>query len=217
MNTYKYSCPSCGQHIEYTDGYCGKQMACPMCQQRILFPAIPPGALSPSFCVARPAEQQPVKKGKSNSIGIVRALRKFEHWNVVGQCLVPFVILAAALFVASTLRSKPPEHPVSAPAPAVDPRTWEKMTQLARMEVVLQERVRVLTEAYAKNQSADQHRAALQKQYGGRLDPITAKFADQQSAAAQKALEAAREAFENEMNKYQRLGGTIDFRRQVPN
>jgi hypothetical protein len=91
------------------------------------------------------------------------------------------------------------------------------MTQLARMEVLLQDRVRVLNDAYAKSQSADQHRAALQKQYGGRLDPINAKFADQQSANAGKALAAAREAFENEMNKYQRLGGTIDFRRQAPN
>jgi DNA-directed RNA polymerase subunit RPC12/RpoP len=42
MNGYKYACPSCGQHIEYTDGYAGQSMPCPMCRQPLVFPAVDP-------------------------------------------------------------------------------------------------------------------------------------------------------------------------------
>ena len=43
METYKHSCPFCGQHIEYSAWYCGKQMVCPICGKTVTFPAIPPG------------------------------------------------------------------------------------------------------------------------------------------------------------------------------
>jgi hypothetical protein len=187
-----------------------------MCQQRIIFPAIPPGALGPSLRVSRPAQQKPAKTWNVNPAGIFTALRKFEHWNVVGQCLIPFLILAGALLAAAALRSKPPDQPVPAPAPAVDPATWEKMTQLAKIEQAVQERARWVNTAYANHRAAEQRRISLQQQYGAHLDAATAKSADQQSAHAAQELAAARQSFEKAMAQYQSLGGTVDYRRQLP-
>ncbi len=215
MNSYKYSCPYCGQHVEYSDGYCGLQMACPLCQQRITFPAIPPGALTSSLRITRPTQEKPAIKWSFKPRQIIAALRQFEHWNVVGQCLIPFLILGGALTAASMLRSKPQDQTVSIPAPAVDPSTWEKMTRLARTEQEVQERLRWVNSAYAGCLAADQYRAALQKQYGARINAETAKNAEQRSANAAKVLEDARQSFETAMSTYQNLGGKVDYRQQL--
>ena len=43
MESYKHSCPCCGQHMEYTAPYCGKKTLCPTCGHTITFPAMAPG------------------------------------------------------------------------------------------------------------------------------------------------------------------------------
>ena len=56
------SCPFCGQHIEYTAGYCGKQMQCPICGQTVTFPALPPGGKSgPKLRVKSLSEQDAIQ------------------------------------------------------------------------------------------------------------------------------------------------------------
>ncbi len=35
---FKFSCPSCGQHIKCDEGYSGRQINCPVCQEQILVP-----------------------------------------------------------------------------------------------------------------------------------------------------------------------------------
>ena len=192
MSAYKYSCPYCGQHIEYTDGYCGQQMACPMCQQNIVFPALPPGALKTSLRIARPA-QQAAKQGWSFNPGrMFAALRGFEHWNVVGQCLIPFFILGGALFVASQPRSKPVEQTASAPVAAVNPSTWEKMTELAKVEETVKQRLQAVTIAYAQDARARRDRDVLEKGYGSKLSEASRNRQDAICAATSSALSAAR-------------------------
>jgi hypothetical protein len=39
VSDFKFSCPSCGQHIRCDVGYSGRQVYCPACQKQILVPA----------------------------------------------------------------------------------------------------------------------------------------------------------------------------------
>jgi hypothetical protein len=220
MSAYKYSCPYCGQHIEYTDGYCGKQMACPMCQQNTVFPALSPGDLQGSLRVSRTA-QQGAKQNRSFKPGrMLAALRGFEHWNVVGQCLIPFVILAGALFVAAQLRSNPVEKTASTPAAAVDPATWEKMTQLAKAEEVVKQQLQMVNVVYAQDAQARQYLSSLHYSHGAGLNPATAqatfKRAEDTCVLTGNALSKARNSFELAMEKYESLGGRVNYRLQVP-
>src|ERR1700677_4713954 len=41
MSEFKFSCPSCGQHIQADDGYSGRQINCPSCQSTLVVPQNP--------------------------------------------------------------------------------------------------------------------------------------------------------------------------------
>ena len=96
MESYKLSCPFCGQHIEYTVGYCGKQMQCPICSQTVTFPALPPGRSGPTLHV-KSLERKPERKWSWKLPAALTFLLKFQHWNVVAQCAVPFLIIGVLL------------------------------------------------------------------------------------------------------------------------
>jgi outer membrane lipoprotein-sorting protein len=56
MAEFKFSCPQCGQHIQYDVGYSGAQINCPTCNQLIVVPQAPrPAAAPPSLSI--PARQ----------------------------------------------------------------------------------------------------------------------------------------------------------------
>jgi endogenous inhibitor of DNA gyrase (YacG/DUF329 family) len=76
MESYKHSCPFCGQHIEYTAGYCGKQMQCPMCGQTVTFPALPPGRPGPALHV-KSLERKPERKWNWKLPAALAFLRTF--------------------------------------------------------------------------------------------------------------------------------------------
>jgi hypothetical protein len=225
MESYKHSCPYCGQHIEYTAGYCGKQMACPICGKPVTFPAVPPGGKGPALHIKRP-EAARAAKWSFNLNDILASLRQFEHWNVVLLCLVPFIIVAALLVGASVVRKNASNEPAMPVAPPiqVDPNAWQKMTDLARADQLVQEQLGVVARARAAATAAAQIRDARHAYYQGKtLDRVTYDgvmlqlHTDEQAAAnAQRALDAARQAFDNAFQNYQRLGGTVDYRRQLP-
>jgi hypothetical protein len=52
-------------------------------------------------------------------------------------------------------------------------------------------------------------------QYGARMNPATVRELDQNCTRTATALTAARTAFENAMNKYQSLGGSVNYRLQL--
>lgn len=93
MEAYKHSCPFCGQHIEYTEGYCGQQMACPICGKTVTFPAIPSGGRRSTLRLKRDAGPQR-EKWSFDLKKIWAALCNFEHWHIVRLSLVPFAIVA---------------------------------------------------------------------------------------------------------------------------
>jgi hypothetical protein len=224
MESYKHSCPFCGQHIEYTIGYCGKQMVCPICGKTVTFPAIPPGGKGKTLHIKHTAAA-PAAKWSFSLDGILGPLRQFKHWNTVLACLVPFVIVGALLAGASVLKKQAGNETAAPVAPIqADPNAWQKMTDLARAEQLVQERLAALNRIHALCVAADQNRANLHAYYHGQtLDQATHdsvqhqyRNADQAVMNAQQAEAAARESFENAYQNYQKLGGTVDYRQQLP-
>ena len=225
MESYKHSCPFCGQHIEYTAGYCGKQMVCPICGKTVTFPAVPPAGKGPSLRIKRPAPPRPAK-WSFDFFGLLAPLRRFEYWNMVLVCLVPFIIVGALLAGAVVLRNQlgnPPAAPVAAPIQA-DPNAWQKMTDLARADVLVQKQLQAVRNASAALAVAEQKRATLHAYWHVRTaanqaiyENVLAQYrADDQAVAnAHKALDHARQSFENALRHYQQLGGTTDYRRQL--
>jgi hypothetical protein len=226
MESYKHSCPFCGQHIEYTAGYCGKQMVCPICGKTVTFPAVPPGGKGPSLRIKRP-EAARAAKWPFDFFGILAPLRRFEHWNLVLVCLLPFVIVGALLAGAAAVRKHLDNAPAVPVAPLIqaDPNAWQKMTDLARAEQSVQQQLGAVRKASAAVAVAEQsranlhaywhvRRAATQALYQSVLAQYKAK--DEAVANAHKALDSARRCFESAFQKYQKLGGTTDYRRQLP-
>jgi hypothetical protein len=225
MESYKHSCPFCGQHIEYTAGYCGKQMVCPICGQTVTFPAIPPGGKGPSLHINRP-EAAPAPKWSFDFHGILGFLRRFEHWNTVLVCLAPFIIVGALLAGAAVVRKQLGNAPAMPVAPSLqaDPNAWQKMTDLARADQLAREKLDAVRKAGAAVAAAERYRASVHAFYHTKRAPDQAtyeswmaqyKAADQAVAKAQKDLAAAHQCFDNAVQNYQKLGGTIDYRRQL--
>ena len=226
MESYKHSCPFCGQHIEYTAGYCGKQMVCPICGKTVTFPAVPPGGKGLSLRIKRPAPPR-AAKWSFDFFGLLAPLRRFEHWNMVLVCLVPFIIVGALLAGAVVVRRQlgnAPAVPVAAPIQA-DPNAWQKMTDLARAEQLVQEKLEAVRKARAAVAVAEQNRANLHAYWHVRRAANEAlyqsvlaqyKAKDEAVANARKTLAAAQRCFESAFRKYQQLGGTTDYRRQLP-
>jgi len=225
MDSYKHSCPFCGQHIEYTVGYCGKQMVCPTCGKSVTFPAVPPGGKGQTLHLKRPTAARAVK-WSFNLNNILASLRQFEHWNMVLVCLVPFIIVTALLVGAGVVKRQAGDGPAMPVAPRIqaDPNAWQTMTNLARADQLVQQQLRVVALASVAVATAERNRASLHAYYQGRsVDQITGgtvpnqfKAADQAVANAQLGLAAAHQSFDNALQSYQTLGGTVDYRRQLP-
>jgi hypothetical protein len=225
MESYKHSCPFCGQHIEYTAGYCGKQMVCPICGKTVTFPAVPPGGKGLSLRIKRP-EAARAAKWPFDFFGILAPLRRFQHWNMVLVCLVPFIIVGALLAGAAMLRKQLGNTPAAPVAPLIqaDPNAWQKMTDLVRADQLVQKQLAAVRNASAAVAAAEENRAkfhaywhvrraADQATYQSVLAQYKAK--DEAVANAHKVLDHARQCFDSALRKYQQLGGTTDYRRQL--
>jgi hypothetical protein len=222
MESYKHSCPFCGQHIEYTVEYCGQRMACPSCGKDVVFPAVPPGGKKKPLQIKRAAPAR-TAKWSFNPNDILACLRQFQHWNIVLVCVVPFVILGALLIGAHALKKQTSDEP-AAPEVHADANAWQKMTALAKADQVVQQQIGVVAQARAMTAAAQRTLDSLHAYYHGKtLDPATFNIyaaqrkADEQACAnAQKMLDSANQSFNRALQNYQQLGGTIDYRQQLP-
>jgi hypothetical protein len=201
-------------------------MVCPICGKSVTFPAIPPGAKKVSLPSQRVAAAR-VRQWPFDVKKIFPFLARFDYWNVVLVCLVPFIIVAALLVGAGIVRKHFGSDAIQPAAPAVvhaDPREWQKMSARSLAEQKVQEQIAAVTQAKAAAANAERNLARLQAAYQGkRLDQLgiynmnREMQAGQQAVAnAQKCLETARQSFDNAFRAYQDLGGQIDYRRQLP-
>jgi DNA-directed RNA polymerase subunit RPC12/RpoP len=229
MSGYKYACPYCGQHIEYTEGYAGQRMPCPMCQQSIMFPAIPSGLKKTSSLRLVRDIPKPVQQFHFSFAGLFLFLR--EHWKVIGTCLVPFAVLAGALLAASSFRhSEPPPAPAPAPTATAAETTPSSETEasstsdpppvptdLTQASQQVQARLSAVKQASAALQAAQKNNTAIRQQYADSpAGEASEKSAEAACQAAQKSLTAAKTAFGAAFTNYQAIGGPIDYRRQLP-
>lgn len=225
MESYKHSCPFCGQHIEYTAGYCGRQMVCPICSQTITFPAVPPGKIKSNLHIKR-AQAADVKKWPIDFAPFIATLVAFKHWNLVLACVVPFLVIAALLFGASFVKTHFSDDSNQASVPAVhaDPNAWQKMAELTRAEQAVQQQVKNVIAAHNMLLTAQAKARRLHSYYEGKAMDASAaaavqsqyQQADQEIQRAQNTLSATRNVFENALRVYQDLGGTIDYHQQLP-
>jgi hypothetical protein len=211
MESYKHSCPFCGQHIEYTVEYCGKQMQCPMCQQTVTFPAIPPGRPNAPLRV-KSLEKKPERKWTLKLPAPLAFLLDFQHWNVVAQCAVPFLIIGVLLGGAIFVKKKLGDAPTADAMPAMqaDPEAWQRSIDLAKAEMVVKDRMKDVTVAQAYATAAEQARRRVEHE-----EAAEKKRAEEQAQQAQKNLTAARVRFDAALSNYRHLGGTIDYRSQI--
>lgn len=215
MSQHKFVCPSCGQHIEYTDPYSGMKMPCPKCQHPIVFPGLAASKATSSLRLAG-AVARPPPKFQFNFAGILVFLREFKHWKIVGLCVVPFLLVAGAL-VAASVSGRHPAAPLPGPAEVVvDPNALQKLTDLTRADQLVQERLAAVNNAFTACQTADQHQAALPARHRGPAGPATSPAVDQAAKRAHQALDNARKAFDTAFAQYRKLGGTIDYSLQLP-
>jgi hypothetical protein len=145
-------------------------------------------------------------------------LRDFKHWKIVGICLIPFVLVAGALVAASAFdRHSEPPAPSQTPALVdVDPHALNKLTDLTRADQLVRDRLAALKRAAAVCQKAEQNLGAIHSQSRGAVGPGVSQAADQAVNRARQAAGNARKEFEAAFAQYQKLGGAIDYRQQLP-
>jgi hypothetical protein len=191
-------------------------MTCPICGKTVTFPAIPPSSNTSRLRLKRHVQAEAAKKWSFNLAAIRAFLGEFEHWNMVVVCLVPFIIVLALLIGAVVIKKKLGSEPAAtalAPVVQADPNAWQKMTDLARAEQSVQDQVAVVIRARAAATGAQQRLANLQAAARGRsVDPVYSLAV----ANSQRNLEAARHVFNIAFLNYQKLGGTVDYSRQLP-
>jgi DNA-directed RNA polymerase subunit RPC12/RpoP len=198
MNHYKHACPNCGQHIDYTDGYAGREMPCPMCGHPLLFPAVPAAKLTTSLRLQRDIPK-PERKTSFNFLGPLIILREFKHWKIVGICLLPFVLVAGGLLAASHFRGAEQAAAAVPDAVVVDPQALHQLTDLTRADMLVQAKVAAVNKAFEACAAAKRNHAS--------------------AAVIQRddaTLLAARKSFEPAFANYQKLGGVVDYRQQLP-
>jgi hypothetical protein len=216
MESFKHSCPFCGQHVEYTAGYCGQQIKCPICGNAITLPAASGRRLRLDRPVAGSA------KTSWNAKSIFAFLRDYPHWKTVAQITTPFLILGALLVGANYVKKNYADKPAASPAPAeadvqADPDAWRKMTDLTRADQAVQEQCKVVSSWHAALKQAQRVSAAVHRQYSDGSNPLAVTKADEAAARAQNGYMAAYQRFQSLNSDYQRLGGTVDYARQLSN
>ncbi len=188
-------------------------MQCPSCGQTVTFPAVPPktaGATLKSKSLDRRKPAAAAAAGKVSAV--FGSLRNFEHWPVVGQCVVPFLVIGAllggAIFVKNKFGSATTETAV--PTVQADPGAWEKASELNKADTAVRADVQVLAAAHAACDLAD-----LRVRQTKGLESWQRKKAEDDSALAQARLAAARKELDQAFNRYRELGGTVDYRGQI--
>jgi hypothetical protein len=219
MESYKHSCPFCGQHIEYTVDYCGQQMQCPSCGKTVTFPAIPPGRGkgAPSTHVKQLGSRRSTTQTQRGPLrkepGALSFLRDFQHWKVVGQCALPFLIIGLLLAGSAVVKKtfSDTSAPDAPPTFQANPSIWHKSADVSKAE----DAVRVLIQEYevAHMTLVSAEKAKRQVEKG---TPLQNTVVQQQLQLAQKNLEVTHQRLDTALDKYRDLGGTVDYRRHIP-
>jgi hypothetical protein len=203
-------------------------MVCPNCGATVTFPQMLSLGKTTSSLRLHHDEPAPAPaKSFMDHFGFLAPLRRFEHWNMVLVCVVPFLVLGGLLVGAAVVRQRFGNAPAAPAAPPVqvDKNAWRKMTDLARADLLVQEKLADARRAGAALGEAQGQRDRLHALHHGKQAPdaavyaaITAQYAaaDKAVRTAQAGYDCARRSFDAAYQKYCDLGGTIDYRSQMP-
>jgi len=119
--------------------------------------------------------------------------------------------------VAASFSNRQPVAPMpSPPAVVVDPGALDKLTDLTRADLSVQQRLAAVKRAFTSCQTAEQNETALRNQHPRAASPAALEAAVQAVKRAQLLLANARKDFDTAYAQYQKLGGAIDYRAQLP-
>ena len=186
-----------------------------------MFPAIPPGGFAPKLKIAAPAP--PPKKKFEFKLGpMLKAVftwaQEFEHWRVVGFCLIPFVIIIVALVAANAVKRHQVETGPMHTTTQVDAGAWDKVEEVAKADQQMQAYVQTVLTAKARVDTAIQSRDNLHRMLAGAaFETVAARFqaADKEVSNAQQSLAATKRNFDLKYDNYQKIGGKVNYPAQV--
>jgi hypothetical protein len=224
METFKLSCPRCGQHIEYTKDYCGRQVQCPSCAGSVTFPALPPGALTQKLRLERdrPKVKQPFRLDFGKILAsTISFVRNFQHWQIVLMCLLPFGFIVVALGIASVVRHQDQQPNSEQPVVAETRKTeTQQVDAMLKADAIVRSRVQSILAAKSRLDNAVARRSQLRAMYSGRNPSAAARTvmanADEQVEAAEANLNGWKKSFDIDYANYEKAGGKIDYRSQLP-
>jgi hypothetical protein len=188
-----------------------------MCGQMITFPAIPPGSglrKEGGKLAIKSSESKPASGWLSRLPAMLSFLGKFQHWKVVAQCAVPFLIIGALLAGAAYARKHFSSSSDAAPVPVVqaDPGAWQHITELNKADMAVRAQIVAVKAAHNNVAGFERLRASM-----ATAEPYRRQAAERQLQEAQRKLEHERRRFDEVYAKYQQLGGSVDYRSQLPN
>lgn len=106
MSSAKYACPFCGQHIEYTEEYRGRQAPCPACQRTILFPGLAAPLMKSTLRLERDIPK-PAQKPGSIFARLLSHLRRLMNRKPVAIGLLSLLFAGSALLAYSQFFYRP--------------------------------------------------------------------------------------------------------------
>jgi hypothetical protein len=119
--------------------------------------------------------------------------------------------------MAASVSSRHPVDPVVVPIEeTVDPHALEMLTDLTRADQLVRDQLAAVNRAFAICQAAEKKQAESRNQPRGSANPAALPAADEAARRAQQALANARKEFDKALAHYQKLGGALDYRRQLP-
>jgi len=120
------------------------------------------------------------------------------------------MLLAGAAFVKKKFSDSPA---LVAPSTVqADPQAWQRMADLNKAERAVRDLLKVVQADHAVVVAAQ--RARQQSEQG---NAAVKKSFEEQAQLAQTTFSDARKRLDVALDKYQTLGGTVDYRSQVPN
>jgi DNA-directed RNA polymerase subunit RPC12/RpoP len=123
MIDFKFPCPNCGQRIQATDAYSGRQIQCPACQKYMVVPLAPGATAAPppiAFPPIAPAQAKPAAPSAQRAAPPGRKSRT--AWILVGSAAGLLGVGAVAWVLLSGVLS----HGDSQPAARADAKATKR-------------------------------------------------------------------------------------------
>ncbi len=217
MSDFKFTCPNCNQHIAGDEALRGQKIQCPGCDHSITVPR--------PFSDDPPAVEAEVQETAVETFGAVSPKTFFEVVRSLAlSALIWVVAVTAAVVICwqfakhkgeETARAKAAEERAAREA-ALKPLSPE----LQQADKIVRDHVFEVYTAVGNYRKAVKDRDDIHRSLRGatpNADMATKIIAaDTAIDTASTTMSAAYKGLDAAIAEYKKLGGTVDYRRQVP-